>query len=39
MKTMFFTQAADDALSQAMAEDPRIIVSAKISLCSDEIFW
>ncbi|MCE5211076.1 MAG: pyruvate dehydrogenase [Deltaproteobacteria bacterium] len=26
MKTMFFTQAADDALSQAMAEDPRIIV-------------
>ncbi len=26
MKTMFFTQAADDALAQAMAEDPRIIV-------------
>ena len=26
MKTMFFTQAVDNALSQAMAEDPRIVV-------------
>jgi pyruvate/2-oxoglutarate/acetoin dehydrogenase E1 component len=26
MKTMFFTQAVDDALAQAMADDPRIIV-------------
>jgi len=26
MKTMFFTQAADDALAQAMAEDSRIVV-------------
>ena len=26
MKTMFFTQAADDALAQAMADDPRIVV-------------
>ena len=26
MKTMFFTQAADDALAQAMGDDPRIIV-------------
>lgn len=26
MKTMFFTQAIDDALAQAMAGDPRIIV-------------
>lgn len=26
MKTMSFTQAVDDALAQAMAEDPRIIV-------------
>jgi pyruvate/2-oxoglutarate/acetoin dehydrogenase E1 component len=26
MKTMFFTQAVDDALSQAMADDPRIVV-------------
>jgi acetoin:2,6-dichlorophenolindophenol oxidoreductase subunit beta len=26
MRTMFFTQAADDALAQAMAADPRIIV-------------
>ena len=26
MKTMFFTQAADDALSQAMADDSRIVV-------------
>ena len=26
MKTMFFTQAVDDALTQAMADDPRIIL-------------
>jgi len=26
MKKMFFTQAVDDALSQAMADDPRIVV-------------
>jgi pyruvate dehydrogenase E1 component beta subunit len=26
MKTMFFTQAIDDALAQSMADDPRIIV-------------
>ena len=26
MKTMFFTQAIDDALAQAMAEDPHIII-------------
>src|SRR5574337_1434506 len=26
MRTMFFTQAIDDALAQAMADDPRIIV-------------
>ncbi len=26
MKNMFFTQAVDDALSQAMADDPRIVV-------------
>ena len=26
MKTMFFTQAVDDALSQAMADDSRIVV-------------
>ena len=26
MKTMFFTQAVDSAISQAMAADPRIIV-------------
>ena len=26
MRTMFFTQAADDALAQAMKDDPRIIV-------------
>jgi pyruvate dehydrogenase E1 component beta subunit len=26
MRTMFFTQAVDDALAQAMAEDPRIIL-------------
>ncbi len=26
MKTMFFTQAIDDALAQAMADDPRIIL-------------
>ncbi len=26
MKSMFFTQAIDDALAQAMADDPRIIV-------------
>ncbi len=26
MKTMFFTQAVDDALAQGMAEDPRIIL-------------
>jgi pyruvate dehydrogenase E1 component beta subunit len=26
MKTMFFTQAVDDAISQAMADDPRIVV-------------
>lgn len=26
MRTMCFTQAIDDALAQAMADDPRIIV-------------
>jgi len=26
MRTMFFTQAIDDALAQAMADDPRIII-------------
>jgi pyruvate/2-oxoglutarate/acetoin dehydrogenase E1 component len=26
MRTMFFTQAIDDALAQAMADDPRIIL-------------
>ncbi|MHB0978676.1 MAG: alpha-ketoacid dehydrogenase subunit beta [Thermoleophilia bacterium] len=26
MRTMFFTQAADDALAQAMADDPNIVV-------------
>jgi pyruvate/2-oxoglutarate/acetoin dehydrogenase E1 component len=26
MKTMFFTQAVDDALAQGMADDPRVIV-------------
>lgn len=26
MRTMFFTQAVDDALAQAMAEDPRIVL-------------
>ena len=26
MRTMFFTQAVDDALAQAMADDPRIIL-------------
>lgn len=26
MRTMFFTQAIDDALAQAMAEDPRIVL-------------
>ncbi len=26
MKTMFFTQAVDDALAQAMADDPRIVL-------------
>ena len=26
MRTMFFTQAVDDALAQAMADDPRIVL-------------
>ena len=26
MKSMFFTQAVDDALAQVMTEDPRVIV-------------
>jgi pyruvate/2-oxoglutarate/acetoin dehydrogenase E1 component len=26
MRTMFFTQAVDDALAQAMADDPRVVV-------------
>ena len=39
MRSMHFTQAADDALAQAMLDDSGIIFLVKISNYRGAIFW